>query len=418
MKSNCEVLILAGGKGTRLAEIVRDVPKPMAPISGKPFLEFLIKSVKDQGFFNITLLVGYKSEIIESHFGNGSSFGVNIKYSYEQSPLGTGGCIKQAISDSSSSHFLVLNGDTLFEADLDLFLSEAGNDFAIALKYSQDSGRFGQVKIDDNYKVENFLEKQLTGHDGLINAGIYSFSKDILNYFPVEDSFSIEQVVFPSLSSKRKLKGIPLGGKFIDIGIPADYEKAQNFLQEFKFSQRTPALFLDRDGIIIKDTGYVSSISQVEFYPGIIPIIKLVQKMGYPVYMITNQAGVGRNYFSLEVCDSINQHIVDHLKTQGAFLTKCFVSPFHPSHGVGEYKRDSLLRKPNPGMILLAQEHMSIDIRKSLMIGDKTTDIIKLPGLKSILLQGDYDLGQSNMVFSDFKSLCSFVEAHFQQESA
>lgn len=408
-----EILILAGGRGTRLATVVSDVPKPMAPIQDKPFLEYLINSVKKQGFYNFRLLVGYKSEVIKNYFGDGSTLGVNIHYTLEEMPLGTGGAVKKGILDSTFDNFLIFNGDTFFEADLPLLISESKDQLAIALKYFENCERYGQVIIDNNFKIKSFREKGNNSNDGFINAGIYYFSRSVLDHFPPEDVFSIEQAVMPKLVEKNLLTGIPLGGKFIDIGIPEDFKKAQTFLDEFKFIGRQPALFLDRDGIVIKDSGYVSKTDEIEFYPDIIPIIKYANSKKIPVCIVTNQAGVARGYFTIEQCNVVNNFIIDELKKQEAYIDYCYVCPYHPTAGIGEFTKDSLLRKPNPGMILKAQEDISIDIKKSRMIGDKVSDIIHLPGLKTILIKRNYDLSKAPpdaKIYNDLQSAFEYIK--------
>lgn len=408
-----EILILAGGRGTRLATVVSDVPKPMAPIQDKPFLEYLINSVKKQGFYNFRLLVGYKSEVIKNYFGDGSAFGVNIQYTTEEMPLGTGGAVKKGILDSAFNNFLIFNGDTFFEADLPLLISESKDQLAIALKYFENCERYGQVIIDNNFKIKSFTEKGNNPDDGFINAGIYYLSKSVLNHFPPKDVFSIEQAVMPKLAEKNLLKGIPLGGKFIDIGIPEDFKKAQTFLDEFKFTGRSPVLFLDRDGIIIKDSGYISKIDEIEFYPEIIPIIKYANSKKIPVCIVTNQAGIAREYFTLDQCNIVNSYIINELKKHNAYVDSCYVCPYHPTAGKGEFAKDSLLRKPNPGMVLKAQEDFSIDIKNSIMIGDKVSDIINLPGLKTILIKRNYDLSKApanTLIYGDLQSALEYIK--------
>ena len=228
-KKNIEVLILAGGHGTRLASVVNDVPKPMAPVKGKPFLEHLINFIKNQGFKNFRLLTGFKSDIIQNHFRDGSHLGIDIKYTTENSPLGTGGALKLAIRDSKFKKFLVFNGDSFFDVDLTLFLDKVPGDFSIALKYFQNCERYGQVVVDNNFIIKSFVEKGDNPNNGFINAGIYFFSKKILNYFINEESFSIEKEIMPKLSRSGLLTGIPLEGNFIDIGTPEDYIKVQNY---------------------------------------------------------------------------------------------------------------------------------------------------------------------------------------------
>src|SRR5665213_489998 len=139
------VLILAGGLGTRLASVVKDIPKPMALVAGKPFLEYHIEFLRKQGFTDFTLLTGHLSNVIEKHFGDGQKFGVKISYSVETEPLGTGGAIRQAMEINESQNFLALNGDCLFTADFKRFVNSGNAHLSIAVKYTKDLSRYGSV---------------------------------------------------------------------------------------------------------------------------------------------------------------------------------------------------------------------------------------------------------------------------------
>lgn len=226
---NIEVLILVGGFGTRLREVVRDVPKPMAPINGIPFLEILVKKLKKEGFQNICLLTGYLAQVIENHFGDGSTLGLNIRYSNEDTPLGTGGAIRQAIEGSSYDHFMILNGDTFFAIKYRSFVNESfGEKISIALKLMLEADRYGTVEIDPlNLKIKKFIEKTKTPNSNLINAGVYFCTREIINIFPVQSTFSLEADFLSVNTEEKKIKAIIYDGEFIDIGIPNDYKRAQ-----------------------------------------------------------------------------------------------------------------------------------------------------------------------------------------------
>ncbi|MGZ3723698.1 MAG: nucleotidyltransferase family protein, partial [Bdellovibrionales bacterium] len=221
------VLILAGGLGTRLSKVLKDLPKPMAPIAGRPFLEYQIEFLRRQGFRKFTLLTGHLSDSIKNHFGDGKSFGVDIDFSVEHEPLGTGGAIRQAMEASTDQEFLVLNGDSLFAADLTRFLNFAKPPISIALKYTEDLSRFGSVTIDKEFNVTRFQEKTDSAREGYINAGVYFISRDALTLMP-KGKFSFETEVMMPLANQ--LKGIPCGGLFVDIGTPESFIWSQDHL--------------------------------------------------------------------------------------------------------------------------------------------------------------------------------------------
>jgi len=227
-----EVLILAGGKGTRLQSVVSDLPKPMAPIAGRPFLEYQVKFLKNNGFHNFCFLTGFKAKCVEDYFEDGSKWGVEIRYSVEEEPLGTGGAIKLAMVTSTFEKFICLNGDSLFTCDLNEFLNNASSNVtSIALKQMHDFDRYGVVKTNEQGDVLSFEEKkhQL---EGWINSGIYCFDRSLNSRIP-EGFVSLESEVFPLLSQDQSLKAVKLEGEFIDIGIPEDYNIGQNLIPEW-----------------------------------------------------------------------------------------------------------------------------------------------------------------------------------------
>jgi D-glycero-alpha-D-manno-heptose 1-phosphate guanylyltransferase len=222
-----EVIILAGGFGTRLTSI-EDIPKAMAPIDKVPFLEYLLNYLT---YFNITkvhLAVGYKHEVIKKHFGNQFK-GLELNYVIESEPLGTGGAIKKALKKVKSENVIVLNGDTFFEVDFesfDQFHTSNNADITLALKPMSDFDRYGTVSYDDDFRITSFAEKKYL-NEGSINGGVYLMKTNIFNGIKFPENFSIEKDFFEKYYSEKKLMGFINEGYFIDIGIPTDYTKAQ-----------------------------------------------------------------------------------------------------------------------------------------------------------------------------------------------
>lgn len=215
-----QAIILCGGLGTRLKSVISGIPKPMAPVNGKPFLEFIFKYLKKQDIKEIILAVSYKYEIIQEYFKD-EFLGIKIKYSIEKEPLGTGGAIKQALNFIKDKTY-VLNGDTFFDIDLSkLKLNQSR--ICFALKYMQDFDRYGAVELDDRQFIKSFKEKEFL-KQGLINGGIYLISKTIFEDFILEDKFSFETFLqnnYKNLNARAEI----FKDYFIDIGIPEDYKK-------------------------------------------------------------------------------------------------------------------------------------------------------------------------------------------------
>lgn len=213
-----QAIILAGGFGTRLKSVVQDLPKPMALINGKPFLEYIFKYLKKQGIKEVILSVFYKKEVIKEYFKD-SFDGINIIYNEEKEPLGTGGAIKDALKFVNDEVY-VLNGDTFFDIDLKkMFLKESK--ICIALKQMQEFDRYGAVNIDKFSYISSFEEKAYK-KQGLINGGIYLLKKDLFDDFSLIDKFSFEKFLQENCKT-LKIQTKVFDDYFIDIGIPEDY---------------------------------------------------------------------------------------------------------------------------------------------------------------------------------------------------
>lgn len=231
-----EVIVLAGGLGTRLKSVVKDVPKPMANINGKPFLEYILNYLKFYNIEHVILAVGYKSNIIKEYFGNEFE-NLSITYSEEKELLGTGGAIKQALNFISSEDVLILNGDTFFNTDLKelyRFHKNKNSDLTLALKEMENFDRYGVIEIDKNYRITAFLEKKYRDR-GLINGGVYLLNKRFFQVLNLPKEFSFEKDFMEKYYKNFQFYGTVSNSYFIDIGIPEDYERAKRDFKEFKY---------------------------------------------------------------------------------------------------------------------------------------------------------------------------------------
>ncbi len=226
-----EAIVLAGGLGTRLREVVPDIPKPMAPVAGKPFLCYLLEWLELNEITSVVLSVGHKQEIISNVFGNRFNR-MELIYSQEDSPLGTGGAIALAMTKLTGDRFFIINGDTLFRTGLDrleAFHREGGYELSIFLKPMKNIDRYGTVTIDKQNRIIAFHEKQQKT-EGLINGGIYLANRGIESYFPAMPVFSFEKDFLEKKLHQLSFGGLPDDNYFIDIGVPDDYRQAQTDL--------------------------------------------------------------------------------------------------------------------------------------------------------------------------------------------
>ena len=232
-----EAIILAGGLGTRLNNVVKDLPKVMAPVNGRPFLEYLLDYLSDFVIEHVVLSVGYMKEPIMDHFGSQYK-DIKIDYAIEEEPLGTGGAIKNAFNFIEGNRAFVLNGDTMFRLDLIRhfdFHSIRKTDFSITLREVEDVSRYGSVELDEDRKIIAFREKGDKRGKGFINGGVYLIHRRFFEKYAFPEKFSIEKDCLEALVDTGQFYGLVCRQYFIDIGIPEDYEKAQDEFKTFGY---------------------------------------------------------------------------------------------------------------------------------------------------------------------------------------
>lgn len=251
-----EAILLCGGLGTRLRSVVSDRPKPMADIAGKPFLHYFVRMLSEKGVERFIFALGYMGEQIEAYFRDGREYGISIAYSYEESPLGTGGAIRNALPKMQEEDVLVLNADTYFDTDYrSLFQEQSGKraDMTIASREIEDVSRYGAIVKDTDGRILRWNEKQSGSGEtmpdsaetlarsgetapkrGEINGGIYVMKKSLIEKIPAGKQ-SLENDCIPAwLSRSVSIHALPSDGYFMDIGVPEDYRRFQADVQSGK----------------------------------------------------------------------------------------------------------------------------------------------------------------------------------------
>ena len=361
-----EAIILAGGFGTRIQSVVSDVPKPMAPVCGKPFLYYILQSLVQQKIERIILAVGYKNEVIINYLGYKFQ-SADLIYSIEVEPLGTGGGIRKGIEMTVGKKVLIINGDTYFDlsiSELDQFHSNGNFDLTMCLKPMVHFDRYGTVTVDQNMVI-GMKEKQAC-ESGLINGGVYLINREIIEKFPVGSKFSFEKDFLEKEVNHLKFGAFISDNFFIDIGIPEDYEKAQ---EDFK-GKKNKALFLDRDGVINKEKNYVFKIEDFEFIDGIFDFCEYFLRKDYLIFVITNQAGIARGFYTPDDYSTLTDWMVAQFSKRNIYISKVYHCPHHP-----DITGPCDCRKPNPGMILQAAEEFNLDLKDSVLVGDYEHDL-------------------------------------------
>lgn len=383
-----QCVILCGGLGSRLGDLTRNTPKPLLPVADRPFLEWLVCEVARQGARKIVLLAAFEADQVQAFANQArSKLGVDIRVAIEPERAGTGGALWHAC-ELLDEVFFLMNGDSFLDvllADVErLFHSSARNIGALALRELDDASRFGVVGLDGN-RVVSFSARPVGAGPGLVNGGVYVFSKQIVQF--LREQCSLELDVMPDLAASGRLMGLRSRAYFIDIGVPASYELAQT---EIPQKLTRPAVFFDRDGVLNLDHGHVGTHDRFEWQLGAREAIRAVNAAGYLAFVITNQAGIGKGYYSEADFHDLMAHVQRELSDSGAHLDDIRYCPHHPDAAVEAYRQDSDWRKPNPGMLLDLMHHWNINAAASFVIGDKSSDLIaaQRAGLRGFLFEG------------------------------
>lgn len=390
-----EAIILAGGLGTRLKPCIDNLPKPLAPIGGRPFLHYLLDYLYANGVHRAIISTGYLADYVEERIGR-TYRGMVIDYCSEEAPLGTGGAIKKALGMCREDYAVAVNGDSFFDVDLFEmrdFHEKSGCPLTVAAREVPWVENSGFITVE-NGRLSGFREKGVKSA-GLINGGIYIINKNLLDGVE-EEKFSFEKLILEG--GYCPVAVTESSGYFIDIGIPENYRKAEAE-KELLVSKRTRrAVFLDRDGTINYDGGHLYRTEDFRFLPDADKAIARLKKKGYLVIVITNQAGIAKNLYKPEDVDILHGYINSLLLEKHSVIADgYYYCPHHPQAVLEEYKAECSCRKPQPGLILKAVSDFSqigieIDIKNSLTVGNRRSDLlagINAGTRKNILIGSD-----------------------------
>ena len=360
-----QAVIVCGGLGTRLGNITKKTPKPLLHINGKTILEHLIKNLSRFGFREVLLLCYYKKNLFRNKFHNKTFYGIKIKCIMDKKLLGTSASLLNA-KKYLEKNFLFCNGDTFFDINIyDLINSFSKKKLLafVALKKIENKKK-GMTVIMSIKK--NFLRSDKKKY---INSGVIIFSKKIIKF--LKKKGSLEKDVYPTIINQNKMGGKTYKNDFIDMGTPKDLKRLPNFLKKIYFK---PAVFLDRDGVINKDIGYLYKIRDVIWRKNINDFIKKYNDNNYYIVIITNQSGIGRGYYKEQDVVKLHSWMKNKIRLSGGNIDKIYFAPYYKHSKFSKYRKKRNMRKPNIGMILKAKRELNINLKKSILIGDNKTD--------------------------------------------
>ena len=397
-----KVIIMAGGKGTRIAELYPDIPKPLIPVDRMPILEREIRSLASQGFNDFILTVSYLADKIIAYFGDGSKLGVKIDCFVEETPLGNAGALFQLRDKIGKEPFFLLNADAAFDVDFNRMLDFHKKHGGLVTLFTHPNSHpydSGLIIADKDGHVEKWLSKEderPQWYTNRVNAGLHvidpkvlELSEKILEIDPTtgfpKGKVDLDRQILKPLCGTGKMFCYDSPEYVKDMGTPerfhqveADYKNG--VVQAKNLHNKQKAVFLDRDGTINKYVGFLRNIDDFELIEGVPEAIKQINQSGYLAIVITNQPVIARGEVSWEELHEIHKKMETLLGKDGAYIDGIYICPHHPDKGFEgertEYKFDCDCRKPKPGLLLQAAKDFNIDISQSIMIGDSENDML------------------------------------------
>jgi histidinol-phosphate phosphatase family domain/HAD-superfamily hydrolase, subfamily IIIA len=413
---------MAGGKGTRIASIASDIPKPMIPVCGKPILEHQIECLKRNGLTDITLVTGHLGHFIRDYFADGSRFGVTITYYDETVPLGTAGALYKI--PGLTEDFLLLCGDTIFDVDFSRFIAFHKAHGAWATLMAHPNGhpydssllvteivpplRAGGMP-SDSHRVVRWMNKEdeRLWYTNRVNAGIELISPVLLaeaRKTLVQEKIDLDRDILKPNVASGHIYAYDTPEYIKDMGTPDRYHQVEKditggLVVQRNLSHRQKAVFLDRDGTINRGVGFLTDINDMELLPGAAEAVRKINESGWLAVVVTNQPVIARGEITFEQLHDIHCKLETLLGKEGAYIDALYFCPHHPDKGFEgerpEYKCDCECRKPKPGLLLQAAADFNIDLSQSYMAGDSSGDVKAGENAgckKSVLISETYTL--------------------------
>jgi histidinol-phosphate phosphatase family protein len=380
-----QAIILAGGQGTRLRPFTNDMPKPMIRFHGKPFLQYLIEMLKDEGVEEIILLVGYLSEKIIEYFGSGEEFGVKIIYSISPIEYETGARIRE-VKHLVADEFLLMYCDNYWPLKINKIYENYVNlkkEAQITVYRNEDLYTKNNCKANINGVLEIYDKTKSNPELNCVDIGFFILKKEVINLLP-EGNVSFENEVITRLVKEKNISAFITEHRYYSVGSIERLKLTEEFLR------RTPVIILDRDGVLNKKAEkgeYITSVKEWKWIEKSLEAIGILYKMGYQIIIVTNQAGIGRGKMTEKDLEEIHNKMIADVENIGAKILDIFYCPHTWDEGCR-------CRKPQPGMLLNSQKKYNIDLSRTYFVGDDERDEIagKLAGMKTHLVNDSNNL--------------------------
>ncbi len=389
--STVQVAVLMGGLGTRLKNFTKECPKSLVKVGDRPFFDYQLDLLIAWGFSRFVFLIGYKADMIEEYYGDGSSRGISISYSYDgEKLLGTGGAVRSALH-LLDDDFLLIYGDSFMDIDYAemLYRYERGKAAGARalMTVLRNNNRFDKSNVVmDGGRLVLYDKHNPSADMNYIDYGACMYERSLFEDYGENEAFDIATIQH-ELSVKGEMVAQIVTKRFYEIGSPASLEEFSGYVN-YRFNESHPAVFADRDGVINSivwndDTEQLDSpmkVEEFEFLPGVVEALREFKKKGYYIFVVTNQPGAAKGKTDLATLYDINTHMIDSLSEQGVDIDDLFMCPHYPKE-LPRTKEKFLIRKcncrkPEPGLIYRAMRKYNIEMSSSFMIGDSCTDVI------------------------------------------
>ena len=385
-----QVVVLMGGLGTRLKEYTKECPKSLVKVENRPFFDYQLDLLRAWGFKRFLFLIGYRAQMIEEYYGDGSDKGISITYCYDgEKLLGTGGAIRRAY-DFLDDDFMLIYGDSFMDIDYaeTLYrydLGKKSNKRAL-MTVLRNNNMFDKSNVVmDGGRLVLYDKHNPTPEMEYIDYGVCVYEKSLFADYKEGEAFDIA-VIQNALSLEGSMQAQIVTKRFYEIGSPSSLAEFTGYVKK-RFDEKHPAVFLDRDGVIneivwnedIEQLDSPLKVEQFEFIDGVKEAIAMFGKKGYYVFVVTNQPAAAKGKTTLASLYDINTYMIEELKAAGATVDDVFMCP-HFTKKLPQTKEDFLIkecdcRKPKPGLIHRAMKKYNIDLDASFMIGDSCTDV-------------------------------------------